>query len=348
MAFVSMMFIFGVIAVIVLGTLFIAGLIFLIVGIVKKRKYKGSGKKYPVVFIVIGALLLALPVTVTGAIVVGGVSSAVSAGIKRMEYESVTDKWRNEWTTDNSAAAEAIEALLTSADSGDREAFAKMFTPNIQKSADFQIILDEFFSAYPVGLSGCDMEDNGVSSSGSYNYGSNVQKGSTRYTGFLDGKWYCLYLSFCYENTDSPDDVGVTFFSVENLEANALDKNYSDSEYLVCEIKSSDEVSARLIDNMAFVFEPHPERSITAEEMKGYIKKYNNVYRIADEIGDANVRKKYSNATGTEFYYELAPVGGEPRYAHICADGSSGKIFYGFLCSDTKTIYDEKLIEDEK
>ncbi|MGN0586125.1 MAG: DUF5104 domain-containing protein [Oscillospiraceae bacterium] len=343
MAFVSMIFVFLAIALIILGILFIAGLILLIVGIVNKRKPKNKGKKYPVVLIVIGSLLLVLPVGTAVTLTVSMTTSAVTTGIKRMDYENVTDKWRNEWTTDNSAAADAIEELLSCADSGDRERFAKTFTPNIQQSEGFEGYLDDFFAAYPVGMSRCELDGGNVGSSGSYNYGHNIQTGSTSYTCVLDGEWYRIRMSFCYENTDSPDDVGVTFFSIENLGANAMDIDYDIP--LVCNIKSG--VSARLIDNMAFLFEPTPDRVITVEEMTGYLAKYNTLYDISQEIGEPNVTKKYSNCTGYENYYELAPENGEPRYAYICTNSPTGRFLYGYICSDTETFYDYELFPDK-
>lgn len=344
MAFVSMIFAFLAIVLIILGILFIAGLILLIIGVVNKRKPKNKGKKYPIVLIVIGSLLLIMPVGTGIVLIACSAVGSVSTSIKRMDYESVTDKWRNEWTTDHAAANEAINELLTCADSGDYEHFAKTFTPNIQKSEDFEKNLDDFFSAYPAGLSQCELDGGNVGSSGSYNYGHNVQTGSTSYTCVMNDEWYHIRLQFCYENTDSPDDVGVTFFSVENLEATALDIEYDKS--LVCNIKSKSEVSARLIKNIAFEFEPHPDRMITKEEMRTYLRKYDDLSSLEEEIGSPNVTKKYDICTGYDHYYELAPENGEPRYAYICTDSPSGSILYGHLCSNTETFYDYDLCPD--
>ena len=60
------------------------------------------------------------------------------------EYDSVPERWRNEWVSDHRAASEVIEALLSSADSGDREAFSENFTPELQASDDFAETLDAF------------------------------------------------------------------------------------------------------------------------------------------------------------------------------------------------------------
>ncbi len=91
-----MTFVFLMIVIILLGILFIAGLIFLIAGIITKQKPKNKGKAFPVVFIVIGSLLLVLPVGTALTIIVTQISSSVTTKIESMSYENVTDKWRNE------------------------------------------------------------------------------------------------------------------------------------------------------------------------------------------------------------------------------------------------------------
>lgn len=343
MAFVSMMFVFLIIICIILGVLFITGLIFLIVGIVNKRKPKYIGKKSPVVCIITGSVLLVLPVATTLILIIGGVSYTVSNNIKRAGYDNVTDSWRNEWVSDDTAADEAIKELLKAADTGNHETFKKTFTPNIQKSKNFEAALDAFFESYPIGLSKCKLDGGNAGSSGSYNYGHNVQTSEASYTCMLNGKWYNIRMNFCFENTDSPDDVGVDFFCIENLEANALDTEYADDEHLVCAIKSENEVTARLIDGRGFVFKPSPERVITEAQMREYLEKYDNLSDLSREIGSPNVTKKYSNSTGIDIYYELASENGEPRYAYICTDSPTGKLLYGYICSDTETFYDKKL-----
>lgn len=345
MAFVSMMIVFLIFVIVVMGILFFAGLVMLIAGIITRTRPKNIGKKFPTVLIVIGSIVILIPVGTVLFIGIGGIASQISTSIERQSYKSVTDKWRNEWVTDHEAANGAIKELLEAAESGDREQFKRTFTPNIQNSQSFEAAVDAFFDNYPKGLNGCKLEGGNVSGSGSYNYGHNIQTGSTYYTCFLNGEWYSIHLIFCYENTDYPDDVGVDFFSVENLGAAALDEDYK-GKNLVCAIKSEAEVTARLIKNMAFMFEPSPERIITEAQMKEYLKKYDDLYQLEQEIGKPNVNIKYDNSTGYDHYYELAPENGEPRYAYICTGSPTGRFYYGYVCSDTQSYYDRKLIED--
>ena len=346
MAAASIAFLLLAFVLIILVILFIAGLILLIAGIVNKCSPKNRDKKFPVVLIAVGALLLALPVGTAAVLTVSGVTSAISTGIMRTGYENITDQWRNERITDNGAADGAINELLSCADSGDRERFAKTFTPDIQRSAGFDGYIDEFFAAYPAGLSGCELENGGVGSESSYDCGHNVKTGSTFYTCVTDGEWYRINLEFCFENTDSPDGIGVTFFSVENLEASALDTDYEDRP-LVCSIKSEKEVSARLIGNNAFLFEPTPERVITEEELREYLSECDDLDSLSQKIGKPNVTKKYDNCTGYDNYYELAPENGEPRYAYLCTDSPTGRFLYSYICSDKESMYDEGILPGE-
>lgn len=347
MAFISLLFVYFVFVCIILGFLLVTGLFFLIFGIICKRKPKNKGKKFPVVFIVIGSVLLLLPVGTTVLMIIGSVLSVASLTVQRLDYDNVTDKWRNEWVSDNTAADDAIRELLNAADAGDRETLAATFAPNIQKEAGFDSALDDFFDTYPDGLSQCELDGGSVSSSGSYNYGESVLTVNTSYTCTLNGEWYYIGLGFCHKNTDSPDDVGVSFFCVENLEAYALDYEYRDDEHLACSIVSDNDVSAKLIGGRGFLFEPTPDRLLTEAQMRAYLDKYDDLYHLSAEIGAPNVTKKYSNSTGYDHYYELAPQNGEPRYAHLCTNSPMGSFISSYICSDTECFYGETLLPAE-
>lgn len=266
-----------------------------------------------------------------------------------IEYDSVPERWKNEYVSDNRAAAQAIKALLKSADDGDREAFAKNFTDELRARADFERLLDTFFASYPTGLSEVKLDGGGVSSSGSYRAGHDVQEGSTHYECTLNGEWYMINLGFCYENTDEPEKVGVDFFMIKNLEAQAVhqdaysrDSDHYDDIVLLCDIRSSDEVSARLIDGQAFLWTDTDTQKLTANEMRELLSKYRSLAapEVSDRIGKANAERKFFNCTGYDHYYELVPENGEPRYAYICANSSYGRIIYAYLCTPEKTVYD--------
>ncbi|MBP3856885.1 MAG: DUF5104 domain-containing protein [Ruminiclostridium sp.] len=262
------------------------------------------------------------------------------------EYDSVPERWRNEWVSDSRAASEVIKALLSSADSGDREAFSENFTPELQASTDFAETLDAFFESYPVGLSECELDGGGVSSEMSTNDGHAKQDGWTHYDCTLNGERYFINLSFCHGNDLEPDKVGVTYFTVRNLEAKAVyndnssrDRDYEEGTYMLCDIQSSDDICARLIKGNAFLWTPTDTPKLTGEEMGALLDKYGKrpPKELWDIIGEPNAQIKWYNCTGYDIYYELQPEDGEPRYAYICVDGKYRfEIYSAYLCSHEK------------
>ncbi|MCH5200477.1 MAG: DUF5104 domain-containing protein [Oscillospiraceae bacterium] len=273
-------------------------------------------------------------------------SGFLSSGKQKAEYDNPVDEWRNEqgYASESEARKNAINWLLSTADSGDRSAFAGLFAQVIANKESFSAQVDSFFEAYPKGFSECELNRLGGTGGSSFEYGDVEHHWTDSYTCFLDGEWYYIHLSFCYQNTKAPDEVGITFFSVENLEAFALDESYS--EDVVCRIADESQVTARLINGRGFVFEPSPERSVTLEQMQDYLEKCDNMQELTQLIGEPNVTKKYSNATGCDYYYELASDDGSPLYAYIVAGYLSGEIYFGHVCSDEKILYNVTLIED--
>ena len=267
-------------------------------------------------------------------------------------YDSVSERWKNEHVSDNRAAEQAIEALIESADRGDRDAFAKNFTDELRGTSEFDSLLDDFFAEYPKGLSEVRLNGSGVSSSGSYNYGHNVLEGSTNYKCTLNGEWYIINLGFCYENTDEPEKVGVDFFTIMNTEARAVhqdaysrDSEHYENIHLLCDIRSSDEVNARMIGGYPKLWTDTDTEKLTADEMRELLSEYRSlgVPEVRDRIGDANAEEKFFNCTGYDYYYELAPENGEPRYAYICAAAPYGRIIDAYLSTPDETIYDDPL-----
>lgn len=329
-----------------IAVIFLAGIILLIIGIVNKRKSKNAGRKFPTVCISVGGTLLVLPALIFVIGIVPGIR-------KTFFYDSVPEHWQNAWVGDNQAADEAIKALMEAAGNGDREALAKNFTAEIQKSLSFNKELDSFFNTYPAALSQCELDGGSSGSSGSYNYGHNVLSGSAHYTCDLDGEKYFLNISFCYENTDEPDKVGVESFSVMNLGARALyiqefnEKamlgNYEDNTSLICDIKSSDVVDARLIGGLPFVWHPTSNKKLTEDEMRTLLSKTSSMDSLSQKIGTPNVSIKYSNSTGYDYYYELVPENGEPRYAYICASSMMGNIIDAYVYTSEDGLYDNPL-----
>lgn len=356
MAFISMMIVLILIAAVILGAMLIAGLVLLIVGIVGKTRAKNAGKKSPVVCIVTGTVLLVLPVVTALVLAVGGISSVVGTAFKRTKYECVPDRWRNEWVTDSQAEDEIIEALLTSADSGDRTAFARNFTPELQGREGFDQTVNAFFDAYPKGFADCERRDENSGGSGSYNAGHNVRTDSVHFNTTIDGNWYYVSIAFCYDNTDEPDKVGVTDFKIMNLQASAVffDEYYRNSDYgrdvyLLCDIKSSSEVSARLIGGQPFLWTPNDTPRLTADELRDLLKENKRLDSPAlrEKLGAPNAFRKFSSSNAYEYYYELKDRNGQPCFAIIETDSPSGDIFNAFLSTQTEYDFDYTLYDKE-
>lgn len=357
MAFVSMIIVFVLIILLILGILLVAGLIFLGIGLVKRKNPKNKGKKHPIVFIVIGSLLSLPAVASIVYVLLTTLVTNTNTAIKRAKYECVPDKWRNEWVQDHRAAQEVLDALLKAADEGDKEAFALNFTPEIQERSDFDKALDLFFESYQEGFSECDIEVGSVGGGGSYDYGHNVQDAETSISVVMDGEWYKIRLGFCYENTDNPEKVGVTNFTIRNLEGaayynNEYNKNplLFEDEYLVCSIMDDQEISACLINGMPFLWTDTPEAKLTEDEMRKLLNNCRDkdigISEVYDVIGEPNARNKMSNATGYDYYYELAPSeDGTPRYVYICTSTENGRIIDAYLCDSENMYYDNPIVE---
>lgn len=342
MAFASLMFVFIVIIILVLGAICAVGVILLISGMIRVREPKYKGRILPAVIIAAGSVIIAVAVGIVVFLTVSGMMSSAETQERRAGYENVTELWRNERVSENKAASGAINALLSAADEGDRERFGKLFTESFQSSESFESTLNDFFENYPVGLSECERESGEVSDNGS----DEACRGSVTYTCMMNGEWYRLMLRFCYYNEAEPDEVGVEFFCIENLEAAVCDTYYGYHQ-LVCNIISDDEVSARLINGTPYAFEAYPERELTAAEMIKLLGFYYNMYDLSREIGEPNVTKKYSS-TYYCYYYELVPKDGVVLYAEIFTDSEYGKITYANICSDTKDFYEVETTADKK
>lgn len=322
MAGVSIVFVTLVLFALFLGFLFLVGTIFLIVGLGRRYNPKNAGKKSPIVCIVLGVIFLVPPL---------GISFLIAIDIVWVF---------NFYPSKISMCEEAIEELLDSADAGDRDSFEKMFTPRLQEREDFQTAVDAFFRIYPNGLSLCEREVRYNPTSGSLSDDESDQIANVCCICFLDREWYYMELSICFENAESPEDVGVMFFCIENLEANAIDREYGADEFLVCEIGDENEISARLIDGRGYLYTPTPDRSITVDEMKAFLEQYDDNFNgLVDCIGEPNAWE-YGDNFINSCYYELVPEDGKPRYVYISADSDSGYFYDTYLCSAHGKIED--------
>ena len=349
MALFHLLMVMLIIPLIIIGIIgMLVGLILLIVGIINRKKPANQGKRFPKVFITIGSILLIVPFLTTSALVISSVVSIFRS------YDSLPDRWNNIWISDSMASDDAVKALTNAAGKGDREALAKCFSADVRKDPDFDKMLDEFIQNYPTEISQCELDGSSSGSSASYDYGHVVKTGGGHYECDHNGERYFFNLYFCHENTDEPDKVGVTWFSVTNIEAQAKKSaeydpiDNEDPRGMECLIISSDEVNAKLIGGVPYLWEPTPDKKFSEDEMRKLLSGAASMEDVYAAAGTPNASYKAFNSTGYEYFYELRSSEKEPRYANICASSPKGYIIDAYVCTPDETIYDNPLKEFEK
>ncbi len=353
MAFAGMVIAALFIIVIILSVLFIIGLIFLIIGLVLKRKEKKkeSEKKYPVVLIVIGCIFIVPSILATGLVIWAVLDTKIDRAMWDSKYDTVPDLWRNESVLELEAQNQIVKALFTAAESGDHNEFAENFTNDIREQRNFDEMVNEFLENYPDGLADIVLAEDDLRAGGErrLDYGT----GDLSYECDLDGETYFIELRYCYLNDDDPDEVGVTSFTIRNLESrayflfgNSREMYEGEDETLLCDIKSSAEVSAMKIGGSAYLWTPSDGPVLSADEMSQYLSQYNTLREAieAGGIGHPNVEIEYSNSAGIIYFYELAPENGEARFARISANSSYGRITNAYLCSPDESFYDQSIV----
>lgn len=344
MAFVSLFFVMlGIFALILLG-IGTLGLIIIIVSIILRRKRKKEGKKPGKIGLIIGIIIFLIPVAIILSIMIPASISSFETQVERTQYTCLTDKWRNEndWVSDNDAKDEAIETLLKAADEGDVETLKQMFPQNAQgEQLDAQI--EDFLTEYPKGLS---VSENREEFSGS----STTKYFNTMYEIVMDGERYYIKLQACYRNDENPEEVGVTLFTVENEKAYALDKDYTDSDYIFSDTIVEEDYETRRIDAEPYVFTPI-ERTITQKEIESTLHSERSIASFIEKYGEPNVIKDYSNSNGTHYFYELVPDNEEPRYLEIVAVGDDIIIDLCNICGTEEDLLwfdDNGLLEKDE
>lgn len=350
MLFFKSLFYF-IIAIVILIILFFVGLILLVRGLLKKPLAEYAGSNKPKHLMIAGTVLLCLPLVAIAGISIWGISSSVSTIYNRAHYESISDVWRHESVSQSKAEDDIIKALLVSADNGSREAFSKNFTLEMQKEKGFDKAVDDFFAAYPVGLSKCKRNDKTRPDSAEIVNEATLKTDSLSFRCSLDGKEYFIILEYCYRNDGNSDKVGVTRFRVMNLEAAAV---YYDDEssnaadpFPVCDIKSSSEYNARLVGGRAYLWTPTDTPKLSADQLRNVLEKTN---RLDDpifmyNIGEPNLIIKQDDSTEYGYFFQLNDMDGAPCYAYFQTDSERGNILWAFLCTPYEVDYDNPLVE---
>lgn len=351
MAFASMFLLVLFAIAVGLFLVFTFGLILFIVGLANKKKIKRDNKKWPVVLIVIGLINMIPPVIITIILVIA--ASVYNYRIDHMLdlYDTIPEAWKNVETNDRKAGTQALDMLLERADANDREGFIECFAEEVRREPGFEDAVDAFFEAYPGNLSSGEFTYNahGTSQTGE------VKKAIHGYQGPANGEYYFITVGYCYWNNEHPEEVGVTYFAIMDV---AGDASYhaglteinrdNDELFLFCYFPSPDEVNARLIDRYTYLWTDTEGPVLTSDEMREYLADFETLQEAIDAggIGQPNANPVYNGGiVSCEYFYELQPVNGEPRYAHIRTAGQYGRIIEAYLSTPDSTDYDHMIVE---
>ena len=270
--------------------------------------------------------------------------------------KNIQEYWKSHYNSERTAADQAYKKLFEAADKGDKESFASNFTDKVRSRSDFNTFLDAFFENYPKGLSKCKAEYSARGSSGSYDYGDNRKTADCIYTLTFEGQKYWINMGYCYTSTKHPEKLGIMYLLIMNLQGYALFRtetsakakeipnyNYDDDVPLVCIILGEDVVNARLINGTPYQWNDTGTKKLTEDEMREFLtsNREKGIEFVIEKLGEPNVDREV-----TSYYiYELATTDGEPRYAKISANLTSGRIIDAYVCTADSCDYDHPLCE---
>ena len=271
--------------------------------------------------------------------------------------KNVQEYWKSHYNSERTAADQAFKKLFEAAEKGDKERFAANFTEEVRSRSDFNTFLDAFFEKYPKGLSECKAEYTARGSSGSYDYGDNKETADCLYTLTFEGQRYWINMGYCYKSTKHPEELGIRYLSIMNLEGFALFRTetaakakeipnyyYYDEVPLVCIILGEDVVNARLVNGIAYQWTDTGTKKLTEDEMRKILtsNRDKGIKAVIEKIGEPNVKDS------SEYIYELAATDGESRYAVISTSWTNGRIIDAYVCTADSCDYDHPLCEFKK
>ena len=338
----------------ILGIVFVIGLILLIVGIVSKCNRKNDGKKSPVVLIITGIVMMVPSVLCVTLIAVYVVKTDLNKAHWEREATTIVELWQHTNVTEEKAAGQALEALLKAADAGDKEAFVGSFAEPVREDPEFEREVKLFFDEYsefPGALAELEF-DGGVSSgSAEHDRGITTRTAHAHYDIKLGDESYYIKVSYCFENDEHPEQIGVTGFEVMNLggyvdyHLTMEGRELEHDDYVACNYCTPDEVSARRISGHARRWKASDVELLTLSEMKDvlnscdYLEDLEAAKRVG-LIGDPNSEYHIVASTAVNYYYEIAPEDGEARFVDIVVS-AEGKLLDAWVCSEEKSAIEK-------
>ncbi|MBE7070139.1 MAG: DUF5104 domain-containing protein [Ruminococcaceae bacterium] len=272
--------------------------------------------------------------------------------------KNVREYWKSHYSSEKTAADQAYKKLFEAAENGDKERFADNFTEEVRTRSDFGVFLDDFFAKYPKGLSKSETQYHAHGSSGAYDNGEKKAIAHCYYTLTFEDQRYWISMGYCYSSTKHPEELGIMYLSVMNLEGYALfttenqARLYEDPDYeytkevpLVCIILGEDTVKARLINEVPYQWLDTGAKKLTEDEMRTLLNEDRDagIKPVIEKIGEPNVATRSYAGNSYTYIYELASSDGEPLYAVIKTSKEQGRIIDAYACTADKCDYDNPL-----
>lgn len=322
MAFFSLFVVFFGIVVFILSVMALIGIVCLIAGLVKRKNSIKQGKKASYGLMKAGIFFLGVPVMLVRFLVLSTIGSTLKTHLLRLGHKNVVDKWKNERViSEENASREAIEELLEAADHNDRSAIIALFPENLQKDFDLGRQVDHFLEEYSGKFSGLELEYKGGGGQRSTHYGHVVYELSCDYEVVKDGERYYIEIYACYQNTDHPEEVGITYFSMDSERGEVFYDEIRDHPwdweeyYISARFDVGEDYETRRVGGYPWKFTPI-DRTITKEQI---ISAYNNAHNLNDlieKLGEPNGIKRDLGRV----LYEIESENDEPRYAEMNFD----------------------------
>ncbi len=327
MAFVSMFFIFLIIA---LGIFVVVEIAAFILFLLSKKRMKNTGNQKGKVGYRISLVILLAPVVLC--VLAGIIMSihCVKLMIDRTHYENFVDRWRNEYVGEDNVRDEVFEKTFALADSNDKEAFAKIFPKSIQGDK-LNAYIDEFYEEYPVGLSNGKVKQSGFSSSGGGDWEIYVH-----YEVELDGKTYYVSISAMWDAEDK-NDIGITKIIVESEKAYVLRNDYN-GICVAADTVVEDDFEVRHIGGRPYRYE-NVNSSINEVAATNFIKNNPTYAQFKERFGEPNVIEDLPNTTGITYFYRLDTSDGSKRYLELSVYDGRVSIKNCSVKSEDETLY---------
>ena len=341
MEMASVMITVMVIVMILAWIIALSGLTMVIYGIVKRRHDRKNGSRLIITGLVM--MIITSLYFIYAAFMIFASSHSTPAAPS--DYDSLPEYWQAHKIGEGEASVEAVNTLLDAAYAGDTDKFASVFSESTRRRSDFDARMEDFLSKLPSNLRSVGLKDCGITSRSSEPGSSAHSEATVVYSAVVDGKEYFLTLKFCAHSAEHPEDVGVSFFTVLNLEGQAMYnqcfnevggasvpsavyERYADA-YLLCDVLNDGKVSARKIFGFVYMWTPSEGSPMTSEEIVAALAGYDNLADAIDagKLPQPNVEYKSADSNVYEYYYELASgPNGEPLYASIVTMGERGDI----------------------